>query len=232
MRHPGGAILFTALVVSGPVAAWSGAQDTAALPASVYVASVDSIIHPVSAEYMIKTMDAADRSHAALVVFTLTTPGGLVDSTRVIVSRMLAAKTPVAVFVSPSGARAASAGFILTIAADVAAMAPGTHIGAAHPVTEGQPADETMVNKMTADMAAYARTLAGGRRRHVAFAEEAVTNSRAFTEKGPGGLAAADRSGRRRSARPARQARRPHDPPVDGTSQTLATAHAAIERLR
>src|SRR5262245_21635062 len=101
----------------------------------VYAAEVDSIIHPVSAEYMTQTLDRADRSGAALVVFTLRTPGGLVDSTRTIVSHVIAAKTPTAVFIAPAGARAASAGFILTIAADVAAMAPGTHIGAAHPVS-------------------------------------------------------------------------------------------------
>src|SRR2546423_6536500 len=81
----------------------------------VYGAEVDSIIHPVSAEYMIATMDLADRNGAALIVFTLRTPGGLVDSTRSIVSRMIAAKTPVAIFVAPAGARAASAGFLLTI---------------------------------------------------------------------------------------------------------------------
>src|SRR6478609_5768386 len=101
----------------------------------VYSAVVDGIIHPVSAEYMVDTIDQADRAGATLVVFTLRTPGGLLDSTRTIVSRMMTAKTPVAIFVGPAGARAASAGFILTIAADIAAMAPGTHIGAAHPVS-------------------------------------------------------------------------------------------------
>jgi membrane-bound serine protease (ClpP class) len=101
----------------------------------------------------------------------------------VIVSNMMAAATPVAVYVAPSGARAASAGFLLTIAADVAAMAPGTHIGAAHPVDgSGQKIDETMAAKMTADVAAYARTLAAGRHRNVVLAEEAVVQSRAFTE--------------------------------------------------
>ncbi|MEO5742707.1 MAG: nodulation protein NfeD, partial [Vicinamibacterales bacterium] len=110
----------------------------------VYAAEVDSIIHPVSAQYMIETMARADAESAALVVFTLRTPGGLVDSTRDIVTKMIAARTPVAVYVAPSGARAASAGFIITIAADIAAMAPGTHIGAAHPVAGGGAAmDET-----------------------------------------------------------------------------------------
>jgi membrane-bound serine protease (ClpP class) len=149
----------------------------------VYSAEFEGIIHPVSAEYMIETMDRADRDKAALVVFTLRTPGGLLESTRAIVSRMLAASTPVAVFVGPSGGRAASAGFILTIAADVAAMAPGTHIGAAHPVGGGgAPADEVVSKKATEDVAAYARTLAAGRGRNVTLAEEAVNDSRAFTE--------------------------------------------------
>ncbi len=149
----------------------------------VYSAVVDSLIHPVSAEYMIQTLDRADRAGAALVVFTLRTPGGLVESTRAIVSHMIAAHTPVAIFVAPAGARAASAGFILTIAADVAAMAPGTHIGAAHPVEGGgQAMDETMAKKVTEDTSAYARTLATKRHRNVTLAEKAVTESRAFTE--------------------------------------------------
>jgi membrane-bound serine protease (ClpP class) len=132
---------------------------------------------------MMATMDRADRDHAALVVFTLRTPGGLLDSTRAIITHMIAARTPVAVFVGPSGARAASAGFILTLAADVAAMAPGTHIGAAHPVNgDGQPNDETMAKKVAEDTAAYARTLATARHRNVTLAASAVTESRAFTE--------------------------------------------------
>jgi membrane-bound serine protease (ClpP class) len=151
---------------------------------AVYAADVDSIIHPVSAEYMIETMARADRDGAALVVFTLRTPGGLVESMRDIITHMLAAKTPVVIFVAPSGARAASAGFLLTLAADVAAMAPGTHIGAAHPVSgDGEKMDETMAKKAAADLAAYARTLAARRHRNVTLAEEAVTNSRAFTDE-------------------------------------------------
>jgi membrane-bound serine protease (ClpP class) len=150
----------------------------------VYVADVDSIIHPVSAEYMIETMDLADRNGAMLVVFTLRTPGGLVDSTRSIVSHMIAAKTPVCVFVAPAGGRAASAGFILTIAADIDAMAPGTHIGAAHPVAGGgEKIDETMARKAAEDVAAYARTLASHRHRNATLAALAVTESRAFTEE-------------------------------------------------
>ena len=149
----------------------------------MYSAELESIIHPVSAEFMIETMDRADRDKAAVVLFTLRTPGGLLESTRTIVSRMLAASTPVVIFVGPSGARAASAGFIITIAADVAAMAPGTHIGAAHPVSgNGAPVDEVMSKKAAEDVAAYVRTIAAGRQRNVPLAEQAVNDSRAFTE--------------------------------------------------
>jgi membrane-bound serine protease (ClpP class) len=150
----------------------------------VFVAEVDAIIHPVSAEYMMATIDRADAEGAALVVFVLRTPGGLVDSTRSIVSKMIAAKTPVAVFVTPSGARAASAGFLITIAADIAAMSPGTSIGAAHPVSgDGTATDPTMAKKAASDVAAYARTIATKRGRNVKLSEQAVTESRAFTEQ-------------------------------------------------
>jgi len=159
------------------------AQEPSSGPRAVYSAEVDSIIHPVSAEFMIEAINQADSAGAALVVFTLRTPGGLVDSTRTIVTRMLSATTPVAVFIGPSGARAASAGFILAIASDVTAMAPGTHIGAAHPVSGGgEPMDEVTSKKAAEDVAAYVRTLATGRQRNVALAEEAVNLSRAFTE--------------------------------------------------
>jgi len=173
------------LLVLAAASGMAGAQSRdASVPPVVYSADVDSIIHPVSAEYMIQTMDRADREGATLVVFTLRTPGGLVESTRQIITHMLAAKTPVAIFIGPSGTRAASAGFLLTIAADVAAMAPGTHIGAAHPVAgSGEKMDETMAKKVTEDLAAYARTLASRRHRNVTLAEQAVNDSRAFTDE-------------------------------------------------
>jgi membrane-bound serine protease (ClpP class) len=153
-------------------------------PPIVYTAALDGIIHPVTAEFMMGAMDRADRARAALLVFTLETPGGLVDSTRAIVSRMLRASTPVVVFVAPAGARAASAGFILTIAADVAAMAPATHIGAAHPVSgSGTTLDDTSAKKAEEDVAAYVRSLASGRGRNVMLSGQAVTESKAFTER-------------------------------------------------
>ena len=168
------------VTVLAQVAARSTVDPAAPL---VLSADVDSIIHPVSAEYMIKTIERADAERAALLVFRLRTPGGLVDSTRQIVSRIIAASTPIAVFVAPSGSRAASAGFILVLSADVAAMAPGTHIGAAHPVSAtGEKVDEVMTKKAVSDVAAYVRTLATKRGRNVMLAEQAVSESRAFTE--------------------------------------------------
>src|SRR5205809_3962862 len=178
----GGAIL--ALAVCLPQTSLRSTSPQGTDPSVIVLAEVDSIIQPVSAEFMIQTLERAEADHAGLVVFTLRTPGGLVDSTRAIVTRMLAASMPVAIFVGPAGARAASAGFILTIAADVAAMAPGTHIGAAHPVTgDGEKMDETMSKKAAQDVAAYVRTLAAARHRNVTLAEEAVNQSRAFTEE-------------------------------------------------
>ena len=147
------------------------------------VAELDGIIHPIAAEYVDQAITQADTSDADVVVIVLRTPGGLLDSTRDIVSRMIASRAPVVVFVGPSGARAASAGFILTIAADVAVMAPGTHIGAAHPVSgTGQPADTTTETKAAEDVAAYVRSLAEARKRNVGLASEAVMKSRAFTD--------------------------------------------------
>jgi membrane-bound serine protease (ClpP class) len=152
----------------------------------VLVAEYDGIIHPIAAEFIDELITRADSSGAAALVLVLRTPGGLLESTRTIVSRMIAARTPVVVFVGPSGARAASAGFLITLAADVAAMAPGTHIGAAHPVAAGggeAGASETLAKKAAADVAAYARTLAAARGRSEALAAAAVTESRAFTER-------------------------------------------------
>ena len=150
----------------------------------VFAAEVDALIHPVSAEYIVQTIDRADAEDAALVVLTLRTPGGLVDSTRTINSRIIAAETAVVVYVGPSGSRAASAGFLITIAADIAAMAPGTHIGAAHPVSgTGAQMDETQAEKAASDVAAYARSLASQRKRNVELAEQAVIDSRSFTEE-------------------------------------------------
>jgi membrane-bound serine protease (ClpP class) len=173
--------LLTALGLCATVTAGIGAADRAPV---VETALVDGIIHPVTSEFMRESIAKADADGAALIVFTLHTPGGLLDSTRDINSAIIAAKTPVAVFVGPSGNRAASAGFLITMAADVAAMAPGTHIGAAHPVSgDGEKIDDVMAKKLASDTAAYARTLATQRGRNVPLVEQAVLDSRSFTEQ-------------------------------------------------
>jgi membrane-bound serine protease (ClpP class) len=173
-------LLAGALIAAG-VLVVSGQADKGP---RVLVAELDGIIHPVAVEYFNEIIDQADTSGAELVVFVLRTPGGLLDSTREIVSRMITSRAPVVVFVGPSGARAASAGFIITLAADIAVMAPGTHIGAAHPVSgTGQQMDETMSAKVASDTAAYARSLAQARMRNAELAAQAVTESRAFTDR-------------------------------------------------
>ena len=150
----------------------------------VVAAEVDALIHPVSAEFVTQTVTRANANGAAVVVLTLRTPGGLVDSTRDINTSIIESDVPVVVYVGPSGTRAASAGFLITIAADVAAMAPGTHIGAAHPVAgTGQAMDETAAEKAASDVAAYARSLADQRGRNIDLAERAVTESESFTER-------------------------------------------------
>jgi len=173
--------LFAAAVIVAATMVAAAAPDRAPI---VETATVDGIIHPVSSEFMRSAIARADAEGAALIVFTLHTPGGLLDSTRDINNAIIAARTPVAVFVGPAGNRAASAGFLITMAADIAAMAPGTHIGAAHPVSgDGQKVDEVMAKKMASDTAAYARTLAAQRGRNVSLVEQAVTESRSFTEQ-------------------------------------------------
>ena len=171
--------MLAALILTGALSAQTLPHRPLAL-----VAELDGIIHPVSAEYLAGVIDQSDTAGADVVVIVLRTPGGLLDSTRDIVSRMIRSRAPVVVFVGPAGGRAASAGFILTIAADVAVMAPGTNIGAAHPVSgSGQPMDEVTSQKAAADAAAYARSLAEARGRNVMLAAAAVQESRAFTEK-------------------------------------------------
>ena len=159
-----------------------------ALPASAEVVriKVDAPIHPITSEYVVQSLEKADRDGADLLVLTLDTPGGLDSSMREIIEAIINAETPVAVFVGPSGSRAASAGFLIGLAADVFAMAPGTSTGAAHPVgvsLTGQAMDKTMEEKVLNDAAAYVRTIAEKRGRNLRLAEDAVRLSHSYTEK-------------------------------------------------
>ena len=146
----------------------------------------NEIIHPLTAQYLVGAIERADEEHAALLLVEIDTPGGLVDSTKEIVQHIEAAKTPVAVFVSPSGARAASAGFFILISADVAAMAPGTNTGAAHPVDAtghgSEDKEDAGATKAENDVAAFVRTTAQHRGRDLDFAEKAVRESASYTE--------------------------------------------------
>ncbi len=182
MRGRGAAgLLGLALLVVGSTPV--GYPVEAAAPVAI-VAEYDGIIHPIATEFIADAIGRADTSGAEVTILILRTPGGLLESTRSIVSRIISARAPVVVFIGPAGGRAASAGFLITLAADVAVMAPGTHIGAAHPVsaTGGETSpSETMAKKIAADAAAYARTLAEARKRNATLAAEAVTESRAFT---------------------------------------------------
>ena len=155
----------------------------AAKPPLVVVGRIETPIHPASAGYLKTLLDDANADGAALVVLTLSTPGGLLASTREMSSAILASKTPVATYVSPAGASAASAGFFLLLSGDVAAMAPGTNTGAAHPVGgEGQDLPKKLSEKAEQDARAFVRTLARERGRNVAKAEAAVEDSLSYTE--------------------------------------------------
>jgi membrane-bound serine protease (ClpP class) len=148
--------------------------------------TVDAAIHPVTSQYIRGAIDRADKENASLLIMTLNTPGGLDTSMREIIEKILSAKTPVVAYVSPSGARSASAGFFIGVACDLFIMAPGTNTGAAHPVgisVTGQSMDKTMEDKVTNDAASYIKTLAEKRGRNIKMAEDAVRKSLSYTEK-------------------------------------------------
>ena len=150
---------------------------------SVLRIRVNDMIHPISDEYIGRALADAARAHDSAVIIDLSTPGGLIDSTRSIVEKMMTSPVPVIVYVARrSYSRAASAGFFILEAADIAAMAPGTNTGAAHPVILGEKMDEVMKTKMENDAAAFMRTIAVRRGRNVAVAESAVRQSKSFTE--------------------------------------------------
>jgi membrane-bound serine protease (ClpP class) len=146
------------------------------------VITVNGVINPVSAEFIHKSLEKASAVRAEVLVIELDTPGGLDTSMRSIVKDIMASGIPVAVYVSPAGARAASAGVFITLAAHIAAMAPGTNIGAAHPVSVGEKMDNVVAEKATNDAAAYIRSIAEQRGRNGAWAEDAVRKSVSATE--------------------------------------------------
>jgi membrane-bound serine protease (ClpP class) len=151
--------------------------------ADVHRISVDGVINPVSAEYIIEAIREAEESNATLLIIEMDTPGGLMTSMHDIVKHILAADVPVAVYVSPSGSRAGSAGVFITLAAHIAAMAPGTNIGSAHPVTIAgqQDTSQVMMDKILNDAVAKIRSVAEKRGRNADWAEQAVRKSANIT---------------------------------------------------
>ncbi len=149
----------------------------------VLVAELADVIHPVTSEYVVDAIESATERGADLFLLQIDTPGGLDRSMRDIIQSFRASPVPVCLFVGPSGARAASAGFFMAMAADVVVMAPGTNMGAASPVMVGGGADETMQRKLIHDAEAYIRSLAEDRGRPIDLAVEAVTDGRSFSAR-------------------------------------------------
>jgi membrane-bound serine protease (ClpP class) len=165
-----------------PIAAnLGGSLLAAASPTTVEILTVDGTIVPVVVDYIDRGITRAEENDATVLIIELNTPGGLLDSTRKIVERILNAKVPVVVYVSPTGGRAASAGAFITLAAHIAAMAPGTHIGAASPVAIGQEMPDAAQRKIIEDTAAWMRSIAEERGRDLRHAELMVTEAKSYT---------------------------------------------------
>jgi len=162
---------------------WLGAGAVEAQSGDIYIIRIADAISPGTADFIKSGIKKAEENEAACIIIELDTPGGLAESMRLIVQNILASRVPVVVFVSPGGARAASAGVMITMAADVAAMAPGTNIGAAHPVgAGGQDIDGAMSDKIINDMVAQARSVAERRGRNADWVEDAIRESVSVTE--------------------------------------------------
>ena len=154
-----------------------------AQPAPVLKLSIHDTIQPISAGYLERGIAEAARRNASAVLVSLGTPGGLLDSTRSMVQSIERSPVPVIVYISPSGSRAGSAGFFLLEAADVAAMAPGTNAGAAHPVVEGHQLDPVLKQKIENDAKAFLRSYAARRGRNLQAAEEAISDSKSYSDE-------------------------------------------------
>ena len=149
----------------------------------VLAVDIDSIVHPVTVDIVTRALDQAQNEHCELVLIRLNTPGGLMEAMRETIQKIVASPIPVVTYVTPSGGRAASAGFFLLEAGDIAAMAPGTNTGAAHPVLLGSEMDPIMKQKVENDAAASLRSLVAKRGRNNDLAQKAVLESKSFTEK-------------------------------------------------
>ncbi len=205
-----------------------------AFAAHVEWVKVDGAIGPIAHKIIGEALDRAEASNAEALIIEMDTPGGLLSTTRLIAKLMLAAEIPVVVYISPSGARAGSAGVFITLAANLAAMAPGTNIGAAHPVDigGGSPGGEkdsagVMKEKVTNDAAAFARTLAEHNHKNVEWAERAVRESVSATESEALKLGVVDLIASSRDSLLILLDGRVVD--IEGRSDTLHTAGAEIQ---
>jgi membrane-bound serine protease (ClpP class) len=161
----------------------SAAQQDGSGPV-VHVLEVDGTINPALSDYIIKGIEKAVADKAALVIIRMDTPGGIVSTTKTIIKHMTNARIPVAVYVAPSGSSASSAGALITMSADVAAMAPGTNIGAAHPVGGGgEDISGVMAEKVINDISAYMRSIVAKKGRNVEWVEKAIRESVSITDK-------------------------------------------------
>src|SRR5205085_4147902 len=165
-----------------PLAIALVAQAVSAAP-KVIAVDVDGMVHPITADIVGGAIAQAKSQNASLVLIRLNTPGGLMDAMRATIEKIIASPVPVVTYVAPPGGRAASAGFFLLEAGDVAAMAPGTATGAAHPVLLGTEMDPVMKQKVENDAAAYLRSICSKRGRNSTLAESAVRESKSFTER-------------------------------------------------
>jgi membrane-bound serine protease (ClpP class) len=159
------------------------------LQGSVSRIVINGAIDPITAGFVARSIEQAEKEQSNLLLIRLQTPGGFGSSMEEIIAGMLRSKVPIVVFVAPSGAKAASAGFFILLASDVAAMAPGTNTGAAHPLmaiagfpVDGGEAGKTLTAKITSNATAYLRSIAEKRKRNVTEAEKGVTESKSFTE--------------------------------------------------
>jgi len=158
----------------------SAESDT---PGTVVKLTLHDTIQPITADYLQRGLREAARVHAQAVLVSMGTPGGLLESTRVMVQAIETSPVPVIIFISPTGSRAGSAGFFLLESADIAAMAPGTNAGAAHPLVEGRQLDPVLKEKIENDAAAFLRSYTSRRGRNVGAAEDAVRNSKSYSDE-------------------------------------------------
>jgi membrane-bound serine protease (ClpP class) len=216
-----------------PILAFAALAFALPLPAQsplVVKLTIHDTIQPITAEYLKRGLDDAADRHAEAVLVSMGTPGGLLDSTREMVANIEASSVPVIIFIEPSGSRAGSAGFFLLESADVAAMAPGTEAGAAHPILEGETMDPVLKEKLENDAAAFLRSYVTVRGRDAKDAEDAVRNSKSFSESESLNLHLIDIVAPNDNALLAQLDGRTIKR-FNGASQTLHLAHADIEPL-